>query len=225
MASLEIGGGSVVLGTFPAINWANGPYFLKTETDPAGGTNYSIQGTSQLLSVPYALYAAKSGDASNNYWLPDANGIYYNGGKVGIGTPNSNPSGSSAQLTVKGAIEQYSDDPFQTVVNFRNTTSNQFYQLNLAGGSNTDFAPKSLGFYNNNLTNWLWNSDGTTSYLAIGSYNYKQETPKSRLHVFNGDININDVGKEIIMKSPNGQCWRVTVSDTVTFVSTAITCP
>lgn len=60
LASLEIGGGTVVLGTFSGINWSNGPYFLKTETDPAGGTNYSIQGTSQLLSVPYALYAAKA---------------------------------------------------------------------------------------------------------------------------------------------------------------------
>jgi uncharacterized protein (TIGR02145 family) len=40
------------------INWANGPYFIKTETDPEGGTNYSISGSSQLLSVPYALFSA-----------------------------------------------------------------------------------------------------------------------------------------------------------------------
>jgi hypothetical protein len=57
LVSIEIGGGVPVTGTFAGINWANGPYFIKTETDPNGGTNYTINGTSQLLSVPYALYA------------------------------------------------------------------------------------------------------------------------------------------------------------------------
>ncbi len=57
LVSIEIGGGIPITGTFPGINWANGPYFIKTETDPTGGTNYTISGTSQLLSVPYALYA------------------------------------------------------------------------------------------------------------------------------------------------------------------------
>ena len=58
LVSLEIGSGTVVSGTFASINWATGPYFIKTETDPAGGTNYSITGTSQLMSVPYALFSA-----------------------------------------------------------------------------------------------------------------------------------------------------------------------
>ncbi len=58
LVSIEIGGGSVVSGTFASINWANGPYFIKTETDPSGGTSYSITGTSQLLSVPYVFFSA-----------------------------------------------------------------------------------------------------------------------------------------------------------------------
>jgi uncharacterized protein (TIGR02145 family) len=57
LVSIEIGAGTVVSGDFTTIDWANGPYFIKTETDPAGGTNYSITGTSQLLSVPYAMHA------------------------------------------------------------------------------------------------------------------------------------------------------------------------
>jgi hypothetical protein len=39
------------------VNWTNGSYFIKTETDPEGGTNYIITGISQMLSVPYALHA------------------------------------------------------------------------------------------------------------------------------------------------------------------------
>lgn len=57
LISLEIGTGTVVSGNFTTINWANDIFFIKTETDPAGGTNYSITGTSQLLSVPYALHS------------------------------------------------------------------------------------------------------------------------------------------------------------------------
>jgi uncharacterized protein (TIGR02145 family) len=64
LASIEIGGGTVISGNFASINWANGPYFIKTETDPTGGINYTITGTSQLLSVPYALFAASSGSST-----------------------------------------------------------------------------------------------------------------------------------------------------------------
>ncbi|OFY66489.1 MAG: hypothetical protein A3H98_12255 [Bacteroidetes bacterium RIFCSPLOWO2_02_FULL_36_8] len=62
LVNLEIG--SVNPSAFSAIDWKLGPYFLKIELDPAGGTNYTVMGTSQLLSVPYALYAKTSGTTS-----------------------------------------------------------------------------------------------------------------------------------------------------------------
>jgi uncharacterized protein (TIGR02145 family) len=62
LVSLEIGGGLTITGTFSGIDWSSGPYFLKTETDPTGGTNYTIVGISQLLSVPYAMYAKTAGN-------------------------------------------------------------------------------------------------------------------------------------------------------------------
>ena len=58
LANLEIGTGTPVTGTMAGIDWSAGPYFIKTETDPLGGTAYSIVGTSQLMSVPYALFSA-----------------------------------------------------------------------------------------------------------------------------------------------------------------------
>jgi hypothetical protein len=57
LVSIEIGSGTVVSGAFNTIDWSAGPYFIKTETDPTGGTTYTITGTSQLMSVPYALHA------------------------------------------------------------------------------------------------------------------------------------------------------------------------
>jgi hypothetical protein len=60
LVTLEIGAGTPVTGTFSGINWGTGTYFIKTETDITGGTNYTISGASQLLSVPYALYAGST---------------------------------------------------------------------------------------------------------------------------------------------------------------------
>jgi hypothetical protein len=57
LVTLEVGGGIPMTGTFSGIDWSSGPYYIKAETDPSGGTSYTITGTSQLLSVPYSLYS------------------------------------------------------------------------------------------------------------------------------------------------------------------------
>jgi len=68
LITTEIGSGIPVTGNFAEINWADGPHFIKTEIDPAGGTSYTITVTSQILSVPYALYAktAENGLTAGN---------------------------------------------------------------------------------------------------------------------------------------------------------------
>jgi hypothetical protein len=67
MISVEIGNGTVVTGDFGNINWSSGIFFIKTETDIEGGTNYTITGIQQMLSVPYAFYAleAKNAETAN----------------------------------------------------------------------------------------------------------------------------------------------------------------
>jgi uncharacterized protein (TIGR02145 family) len=59
--NLVIGTGTATTGTFSTINWANGSYFLGIELNTGNG--YVAMGTTQLLSVPYALYANTSGNA------------------------------------------------------------------------------------------------------------------------------------------------------------------
>ena len=79
LVSLEIGTGTVITGTFSAINWAAGPYFIKTETDPTGGTAYTISGTNELMSVPYALFSANAGVGGFTHYLgePYLGGIIF----------------------------------------------------------------------------------------------------------------------------------------------------
>jgi hypothetical protein len=57
LVNLKIGTGAVISGVFSAINWGANPYFLKISVDPAGGSNYTLVGVSELVSVPYALHA------------------------------------------------------------------------------------------------------------------------------------------------------------------------
>ncbi|MDG2276114.1 MAG: DUF1566 domain-containing protein [Flavobacteriaceae bacterium] len=79
LVSLEIGTGSTS-DTFSTIDWSAGPYFIKTETDPTGGSSYTITGTSQLMSVPFAMYAKSSG---NGITTGQSDAIAANTDKVG----------------------------------------------------------------------------------------------------------------------------------------------
>jgi hypothetical protein len=97
LASIEIGSGTLISGNFSTINWAVGPYFIKTETDPTGGVNYTIIGTTELMSVPYALYSGNGTNGEGNYWTLNSGNIFNtNNGNVGIGTNKP-----TAKLTVE----------------------------------------------------------------------------------------------------------------------------
>ena len=109
LISIEIGTGIPQTGTFSGIDWSSGPLYLKTETDPTGGTNYVISGTSQLLSVPYALYAK---DVQNKGDADPTNEIQ---------TLTLN----STQLTISGAGGN--------TVNFTNWDTNQTDDVKLSG--------------------------------------------------------------------------------------------
>ena len=64
--TLEAGGGTPTTGTFSTINWGNGSHYIKSEIDLTGGTNYTLSGTMELMSVPYALFSEKSGNGVPN---------------------------------------------------------------------------------------------------------------------------------------------------------------
>ena len=81
LVSIEIGTGNVSMGNFSSIDWSEGTYFIKTDVDLNGGTRFKTIGTSQLISVPYAMYAQKAGSAVTetdpqfNAWDKDYNDL------------------------------------------------------------------------------------------------------------------------------------------------------
>ncbi|OYU82889.1 MAG: hypothetical protein CFE24_13735 [Flavobacterium sp. BFFFF2] len=84
--SLETGGGTPLSGTFSAINWGNGSHYIKSEIDVTGGTNYALSGTMELLSVPYALYAERSGNSTTQNYTSDGTFI-----PAAISNPSPSP--------------------------------------------------------------------------------------------------------------------------------------
>lgn len=157
LVTLEIGAGAVVSGTFASINWGANAYFIKTETDPTGGTNYTIVGTSQFLSVPYALFAANSGSSTNN-WTTTGNNIANNNlGNVGIGTGATAPF---SPLTVKKDGVGFTQEDVTGVskIGFYTTNTSAYLQTH----SNNDL----LFATNNGATQMVLQK--TTGNLGIG---------------------------------------------------------
>lgn len=96
MFTVKVGSGTVVSGTFSAIDWGSGSKYLQVEVDPTGGTGYIDMGASQLLSVPYALHAGSS-SVSN----VAAKHIPY-GGSSGLATDaNFTRDGSNGNTLIK----------------------------------------------------------------------------------------------------------------------------
>ena len=151
--SLSVGNGNVVFGDFENIAWGSGEKFLKVEADFSGGSNYTELGVSQLLSVPYALYAKHASNAvlpdgsaagntpfwNGSEWIVNNSNIYNNGGRVGIGT-----SSPFQQLDVNGQVNIPLDSAYminnKSILNAKGN-NNLFIGLN-AGAANT------IGFHN-----------------------------------------------------------------------------
>lgn len=99
LVSLEVGMGNIINGDLQSIDWNNGPYFIEQAIDPAGGTNYTITSTTQLLSVPYALYSRNAGRAESAATADVANSLSASGAgslSVPLGTilPYAGSAGS-----------------------------------------------------------------------------------------------------------------------------------
>jgi uncharacterized protein (TIGR02145 family) len=140
LVSLAIGGGTNAIGKISDINWGSGSYFLKTETDPTGGGNFTITGTTQLVSVPYSLFAGniqtqnsglpgqvlKLDDLGKPFWagesFPKVNTIAVNSISTTTAISGGNVSSDGgASITTRGVVWSTSTNP---TVSLTTKTSN-----------------------------------------------------------------------------------------------------
>ncbi|OYU79101.1 MAG: hypothetical protein CFE23_15700 [Flavobacterium sp. BFFFF1] len=135
--NLVIGQGTPVSGTFAGINWKTNSKFLKVEMDIAGGSNYVLVGTTQLLSVPYAL-AAKSLVLApgEGITLTSPNGTPYqltvnDAGSLSLPTA-ANPNNYPADLYLYGTFNGFNTSTAQ-LLNYNDSYFTGFKYL--TGGS------------------------------------------------------------------------------------------
>jgi hypothetical protein len=138
--TLTIGMGTPTTGTFANINWAQNSKFLKVELDVANGTNYVTIGASQLLSVPYAMYAggvAGIGSGSGNGTGATFSSLYM------CGTFNSFSPATAIEMTGDYTFTCYKYLTAGSQVKFTpSTTSTVLY----GKGSNSQLAANANGF-------------------------------------------------------------------------------
>ncbi len=171
LVSLQIGSGTVSSGIFSSLNWGNASHFIKLEADFTGGNTYVTLGTQELMSVPYAMYAAKTDTTSLNLTNRFAEKAPVNnpsftgtvGGidksMVGLGDVNNT---SDASKPVSSATQAALD----AKVNILDTSSMLSKYLRKADFPSGSSANEILYW---NGTKWISLSPGTTGQALIMS--------------------------------------------------------
>ncbi len=177
-----------------SLNWGNQDKFIQVEFDPTATGNYILSGTSQLMSVPYALHSAHADSAANVYkpgeglivsndsihsnWSNQGNNIENNNiGNVGIGiTPNNQ------KLEVNGAIT------------IGNTSNNSAGSIRYTG---TDFE-------GSNGSQWNSLTQSSISYQHLVISNIVSSTLRNTIVYANDSIIVNETGWYIVSMEGNG---------------------
>jgi hypothetical protein len=179
LVTIEIGGGTPVTGTFEGINWSAGTFFIKTESDPTGGTNYTITGTSQVLSVPFALYSK----SSESIYVPNVTYgdlLFYDGTKW-----TRLPKGSSGQILAtsqNGQLKWY--NMFSAPTATADTTFNSTMKVELYGTVNPKLLPTTATFeYGTSLSYGTIIPAEVSPLTGIESVSVKATTPAVQTNV------------------------------------------
>ena len=160
----EIGGGTPSTGTFPGINWGNGLHYLYVEV------NGNPMGSSQLLSVPYALHAKTASSGSTSFWSQSGNTIYNNNifgaGNVSIGTPLSYGKLTVASPAADSLIASFiGSNPSVSAITISNTNPTGAAGVTFLSGTNiTSYVAYSPSIKTLSLVN-----DVTDGHIYINS--------------------------------------------------------
>ncbi len=145
--NVNIGQGTILIGTFSSINWGGGSKFIQVEMDATGGVSYVNMGTQQMLSVPYALYS----QSSSGSWSLLGNSGTFDGTNF-IGTTDNVPLSFKVFNQKAGKIDNVLLNSFygfqsgnaNTTGNSNSSIGYQSLLLNTTGDQNTAFGAGAL---------------------------------------------------------------------------------
>ncbi len=197
IVTLSVGNGIPVTNLFSSINWSLSPHFIKVEADPTGGTSYIDMGTTQLLSVPYAMYAQQAGNAGQTYTA--GNGIDITGTVI----TNTSPD-QTVTLTQGGSTTISGTYPNFTI----NSTD---LNTGTPGGLNKTVQFNNSGTFGGD-TAMVW--DNTNKRLGVGLAN-----PNGRV-VIKGSSTAPANEPLFEIKNKDGQQVMVVYNDSIHFFIT-----
>ncbi len=225
LISIEIGGG---VG-FDAIDWPTGSFFIMTETDPTGGTDYTITGTSQLLSVPYALHSKTAESISGG--ITETDPVFAASPANAISTGNianwntaygwGNHAGLYRPISYVPTWNEITSNPFV----FTSAANNQLIKYNSTSGKWENWTANFLTSFTEtdpvfgaspaksitgtNITNWntaySWGNHASAGYLTSevdGSITNEIQS----LAISNDSVYLSDGG---FIKLPSANAWSL----------------
>ncbi len=242
--TIQVGSGNVIDGSFESIDWGTGDYYIQVALDVNGGSTFEIVSTSQLLSVPYAMHAG-----NGSPWKMLENGLHYPN-KVTLGKEigdqyNSNLNIYDDENTDSGIQIYNPNRDAREIVAIGEGDQQRYIYMAYQNAERTEddggAFKSNAGFIFTGGTNGLnlisaredihFIAGGVEEenkrmlIKANGNIGIGSPNPTTKLQVSDGDIYIEDMSKGVIMKSPDGACWRMTVSITGQSVFNAIDCP
>ncbi len=161
------------------------------------GDTLSISGGSSVV-LPFM----------DSIWKKNGNNVYFNDGFVGISAYANNAElhiGGLSRVRLERSDGSWNRTPFKFLI-----TGNNGY-AGLRFDSSSDYG----------LT-WTFPLfiEADSNFIGIGTVE-----PNAKIEIENGDVYINTITKGVIMKSPDGQCWRFTPDNSGNLNGTSITCP
>lgn len=238
--TLSIGSGNATKGNFSQINWGSGNKFLQVSIDG------ELQGTTQLLSVPYALYAEntnlKAGDGieikdhvisntNKNEWIKNNNSLSYNNGNVGLRT--TNPKGlfelNGSQFADANSVLRIGDPAVGA--HHLSSKRDMVFNADSLGIINSQVKGRAFTFRINDFDHQKESRSvmvmSLNGNVGIGDFDlpYNTLNPVAKLQIQDGDIYLQDVKSGVIMTAPNGTCYRLSVDNNGTIKSNKIACP
>jgi hypothetical protein len=176
LANLDIGNGTVLSGIFSSINWSLGQMYIKVELDPLGGTSYQNMGTTQLLSVPYALHSMTSDDLT----LPFAGSLSYSGNAFSVtnsgnGNAISGIASSTSSVLLTGVYGE-SAASFGIGVDGHSSGAGATLGMGVRGVAISEAGVGVYGLNNSNTgtTKGIWGNvfsdDGYSGYFTGGRF-------------------------------------------------------
>ena len=181
LINLQIGSGTILSGSFNSINWGVNNKYVRLELDPTGGTAFQFMGTSQLLSVPYALYALNSGNGGASYNA--GSGISLSGNVISNTAPDQPISlTGSGSTSVSGTYPNFVINSTDNVNDADNNPTNELQSLSQSG-TNITLSNGGGTISVNDGDTTLWKLSGNNIYRRYFNVGIGTNNPQFRLHI------------------------------------------